>query len=121
MSFPNLNFDHQELEHRVNQVIDSHGEQSYVMDKGAREMRDDTENGVMIQSYEIPYMQKMVIERAKSLAKNIKDLKDSLSGALAPNRMMAEDKLLKLEKEYDFLQHNFAEKFFQKRNEDDHK
>ncbi len=70
MTFPNPNFDHQGLNFRVKNIIDSHDKPlSAIENKEARELREATDGSIEIKKYEIPFMQHMLIERINSLDK----------------------------------------------------
>lgn len=111
MSFPHPNFDHQALEMQIKKVIDSHGKHPESIDAETRELRE-REGGIFIKPHEIPWMQHMIIARMKELEKEIEGLRTSIESYSVPNLHNAEEKKSDLEKEYDYLRHNFAEKFF---------
>ena len=113
MTFPNPNFDHQELKFKVKNIVDSHGKPSYAIeDKETRALRDQTIGGIEIKKYEIPFMQHMLIERINNLDKQIGVLQASIDSFAVANLENAREELENLKKEDNYLKHNFAEKFF---------
>lgn len=114
MTFPNPNFDHQELNFRVRNIIDSHNKPlSAIENKEARELREATDGSIEIKKYEIPFMQHMLIERINSLDKQIELLQSAIDTYTVANLENAREELENLKKENNYLKHNFSEKFFQ--------
>lgn len=112
MTFPNPNFNLQDLNIKVKKVIDSHGQPLMGLDKETRELRRAEEGGIKIEPHEIPWMQHMIIERVRSLDNEIKNLQTAIDTYTVANLSNAQEKLEELRKEDNYLRHNFAEKFF---------
>lgn len=112
MTFPNPNFNHQNLEMKIKKVIDSHGQHLDSLDEGTRELRKQEEGSIIVKPHEIPWMQHMIIERVRSLETKIQELKTSIDTYTSANLNNDKEKLEELRKEDNYLRHNFAEKFF---------
>lgn len=112
MTFPNPNFDHVGLSIDVKKVIDSHDKPLDSLDVETRKLRTAEEGSITIKPHEIPWMQHMIIQRVKTLEREIRTLQDSINTSTAPNLRNAEETLRDLEAEDDYLRHNFGEKFF---------
>lgn len=120
MTFPNPNFDHEGLNFRVKNIIDSHNKPlSAIENKETRELREATDGSIEIKKYEIPFVQHMLIERINNLDKQIGSLKIAIDTYTIANLENAREELENLKKENDYLKHNFAEKFFQPVNPED--
>jgi hypothetical protein len=119
MTFPNPNFDHESLAVQVGRVVDSHDkrENPKSLDKETRDLRSATEGGININPHEIPYLQQMIIERARALESEIEKLQSAIDNYAVANLDEAEDRLRKLTRENIYLRENFAEKFFKNPDE----
>ena len=114
MTFPNPNFDHVGLSIDVKKVIDSHDKPLDGLDAETRKLRTAEESSITIKPHEIPWMQHKIIQRVKTLEREIETLRNSVNTCTAPNLRNAEEELRDLEAEDDYLRHNFGEKFFPK-------
>jgi len=120
MTFPNPNFDHEGLNFKVKNIIDSHDMPiSAIENKEARELREATDGSIEIKKYEIPFIQHMLIERINSLDRQIGVLQSAIDTYTVANLENAREELENLKKENNYLKHNFAEKFFQTANPED--
>lgn len=120
MTFPNPNFDHEGLNFRVKNIIDSHGMPlSAIVDKETRELREATDGGIEIKKHEIPYVQRMFIERVNNLDRQIESLQSAIDTYTVANLENARVELEGLKRDQDFLKNNLVRKFFPEANPED--
>jgi len=113
MSFPHSESEKFAVDVAAKHAVESHGKAEYLLDPRELEMRADEHTGVELTRVELLYLKKVAKDRMTELKDKIKSLDDSIQGYSAPNMHNAEDEILKLKKELDFLEHNLAEKLFQ--------
>lgn len=112
MAFPHSGSERHSLHTEAIRAIKSHGQPIQFLDPETRNMRERMHSGIELTGVELAYLKKLTFDRIKTLESDISSLDRSLRERTAVNYRNAEDELLALREELDFLQDNLAEKLF---------
>ncbi|MBU6388492.1 hypothetical protein KGQ72_01270 [Patescibacteria group bacterium] len=121
MAFPYFHsgFEKQALKNRADMAVAMHNKLDHLLSEEEVELRNKKHTGVELSGPELAYLQHNMFERIETLRTKVSALERAIGERTIPNVSNAEEDLQKSKKELEFLQHNFAEKLFQKTGDTD--